>query len=177
MKFLRTPFLQNTSRQLFLKKAMYKKLTYFKAWTVSKHTICWQNNNFNIQRNLSAIVKHSNYSFNKIQLLQKRQFVNYFVKKLNTRQQNLNFCFMSSLKKYGKYAILLSSQSNCSYFYMLTILTGFKGALMQIWKPVNICLYMKIICWRFHIKTPFTFWDMPTWNMRIFKEFTNFTGK
>ena len=26
-------------------------------------------------------------------------------------------------------------------------------------------LLMKIICWRFHIKTPFTFWDMLTWNM------------
>ena len=98
-KFLRTPFLQNTSRQLFLKKAMYKKLTYFKAWTVSKHTMCWQNNNFNIQRNPWAIVKHSNYSFNKIQLLQKRQFVNYFVKKWNTRQQNLNFYVLCPLSK------------------------------------------------------------------------------
>ena len=26
-------------------------------------------------------------------------------------------------------------------------------------------LHMKIICWRFHIKTPFTFWDMCTWDM------------
>ena len=25
---------------------------------------------------------------------------------------------------------------------------------------------MKIICWRFHIKTPFTFWDMRTWDVR-----------
>ena len=24
---------------------------------------------------------------------------------------------------------------------------------------------MKIICWRFHIKTPFIFWDMRTWGM------------
>ena len=28
-----------------------------------------------------------------------------------------------------------------------------------------IRLHMKIICRRFHIKTPFTFWDMRTWNM------------
>ena len=26
-------------------------------------------------------------------------------------------------------------------------------------------LHIKIICWRFHIKTPFTFWDMCTWDM------------
>ena len=26
-------------------------------------------------------------------------------------------------------------------------------------------LHMKLICWRFHIKTPFTFWDMRTWDM------------
>ena len=34
---------------------------------------------------------------------------------------------------------------------------------------MNICqylrLHMKIICWRFHIRTPFTFWDLCTWNM------------
>ena len=34
----------------------------------------------------------------------------------------------------------------------------FKGALMQIWKSEY--LHLKIICWRFHIKTTFTFWDM-----------------
>ena len=28
-----------------------------------------------------------------------------------------------------------------------------------------LCLHMKIICWRFHIKTLFTFWDMRTWDM------------
>ena len=28
-----------------------------------------------------------------------------------------------------------------------------------------ICLDMKIICWRFHIKTPFTCWDMRTWDV------------
>ena len=26
-------------------------------------------------------------------------------------------------------------------------------------------LYMKVIGWRFHIKVPFTFWDMRTWGM------------
>ena len=34
---------------------------------------------------------------------------------------------------------------------------------------LKICLYlrlhMKIICWRFHSKTPFIFWDMRTWDM------------
>ena len=28
-----------------------------------------------------------------------------------------------------------------------------------------LSLHMKIICRRFHIKTPFTFWDMRTWDM------------
>ena len=28
-----------------------------------------------------------------------------------------------------------------------------------------IRLHMKIICWRFHIKTPFTCWDMRMWDM------------
>ena len=28
-----------------------------------------------------------------------------------------------------------------------------------------LLLHLKIICWRFHIKTPFTFWDMHTWGM------------
>ena len=31
---------------------------------------------------------------------------------------------------------------------------------------MKICkyrLYMKIICWRFHIKTAFSFWDIRTW--------------
>ena len=27
------------------------------------------------------------------------------------------------------------------------------------------CLHMKIICWRFHIKTCFTLWDIRTWDM------------
>ena len=37
---------------------------------------------------------------------------------------------------------------------------------MQISK---ICQYLRLhtkaICWRFHIKSPFTFWDMHMWNM------------
>ena len=28
-----------------------------------------------------------------------------------------------------------------------------------------LCLQMKIICWRFHMKTSFSFWDMRTWDM------------
>ena len=36
---------------------------------------------------------------------------------------------------------------------------------MQIWKSANICLGMKIIRGRFHIKTPFTFSDMHSWDM------------
>ena len=40
-----------------------------------------------------------------------------------------------------------------------------KGTLMQIWKSYYLCLHMKIICWRFRIKAPFTFWDIRTWDM------------
>ena len=29
----------------------------------------------------------------------------------------------------------------------------------------NLHLYTKIICWRFYIKTPITFWDMRAWDM------------
>ena len=37
-------------------------------------------------------------------------------------------------------------------------MTEDKGTLMKIWKSANyVRLYMKIICWRFHIKIPFTF--------------------
>ena len=28
-----------------------------------------------------------------------------------------------------------------------------------------LCLHMKTICWGVHIKTPFAFWDMCTWDM------------
>ena len=53
-------------------------------------------------------------SFSKFQLLQKRQFVNYFVKQqFNNKCKRTEFYFLyftSSLKKYRKYA-LLSSQS------------------------------------------------------------------
>ena len=28
-----------------------------------------------------------------------------------------------------------------------------------------LCLHMKIICWRFHIKIVFTFWSIPIWDM------------
>ena len=36
--------------------------------------------------------------------------------------------------------------------------TFFKRTLMQIWKS-----HMKIICWRFEIKTSSILWDMRTW--------------
>ena len=37
---------------------------------------------------------------------------------------------------------------------------------MQIWKICQyFCLYMKTICWRFHITTSFTFWEIRTWGM------------
>ena len=46
--------------------------------------------------------------------------------------------------------------------------------ITSVWRYTNadliICqylrLHMKIICRRFHIKTPFTSWDMHTWDMR-----------
>ena len=38
-----------------------------------------------------------------------------------------------------------------------------KGALMQIWKSANIVVFIWK-CFRFHIKTPFTFWDIRTWD-------------
>ena len=44
-----------------------------------------------------------------------------------------------------------------------TLKVNIKGTLMQICQ--YLCPYMKKICWRFHIKTPFTFWDMRTWDM------------
>ena len=28
-----------------------------------------------------------------------------------------------------------------------------------------LCLHMKIICWRFHVKIPFTFWVTRMWDM------------
>ena len=58
-------------------------------------------------------------SSNKIQLLQK-QFVNFFTKSLCETTEFDFLYFTSSHKKLGKY-ILLSSQSNCSYFYLLMI--------------------------------------------------------
>ena len=39
-----------------------------------------------------------------------------------------------------------------------------KGKLMPIWKS-GWSLHMKMIYWRFHIKAPFIFWDMRTWDM------------
>ena len=60
-------------------------------------------------------------SSNQIQLLQKQEFVNYLVKKLCETAEHDFLYFTSSLKKYGKY-VLLFSQSNCSYFYVIMII-------------------------------------------------------
>ena len=49
------------------------------------------------------------------------------------------------------------------YFIVVNFFVLFqliKGTLMQIWKSANIFAFT------FHIiKTPFTFWDMRTWDM------------
>ena len=58
-------------------------------------------------------------------------------------------------------------------FYFVVICKNFRFASSN-WRQTNadlkICqyirLHMKIICRRFHIKAPFTFWDMHTWDMR-----------
>ena len=52
-------------------------------------------------------------SSNKVQLLQKQQFVYYSDKNLPEATEFDCLYFASSLKKYGKY-VLLPSQSNCS---------------------------------------------------------------
>ena len=59
-------------------------------------------------------------SSKKIQLLQNQQFVNYFVKKLREITESKFLYFTSSRKIYVKY-VLLSSQSNFSYLYVLMI--------------------------------------------------------
>ena len=40
---------------------------------------------------------------------------------------------------------------------------GYTNANLKICQ--YLCLHMKAICWRFHIKIPFTFWDMPAGDM------------
>ena len=91
--------------------------------------------------------------------------------------------------------------SKCSghLFFAMTLFSEvygqfpIKGTLIQIWKSVNIFVFTyKIIFRRFHIITPFAFWDIRTWDMRnvrlqkqknklkitlIFKKNTNFTVK
>ena len=52
---------------------------------------------------------------------------------------------------------------NANHFFSYS---DVKGTLMQIWKSANIFLFIwKDMCWRFRIKTPFTFWDIRTWDM------------
>ena len=57
---------------------------------------------------------------NKIQLLQKQRFTNYFVKNLRKTTEFDFLYFTFSLKKHGEYA-LPSSQLNGSYFHVLMI--------------------------------------------------------
>ena len=41
----------------------------------------------------------------------------------------------------------------------------FKGTLMQIWKSANFLSSYENNMLKFHIKTPFVFWDMRMWGM------------
>ena len=52
------------------------------------------------------------------------------------------------------------------YGFRISPIPLLKGTLMQIWKSANIfVLTWKWLCRRFHIKTPFTLWNMRTWDM------------
>ena len=46
-----------------------------------------------------------------------------------------------------------------SWNFLVVEVSHLEGKLMQIWKSSNIFVFIKI-CWRFHIKTSFTFWDI-----------------
>ena len=80
--------------------------------------LCWEQNTENISENKETLNLLLNIriilSSNKIQLLQKQQIA---VLKIYVRQQNVNFNIARPLKKCWKY-VLLSSQSNFSYFYV-----------------------------------------------------------
>ena len=77
--------------------------------------------NFNNQGNPKLLLNIPIISFfNKIQLLQKQRFINYFVKNLRKTTEFDFLYFTFSLKKHGEYA-LLSSQLNGSYFHVLMI--------------------------------------------------------
>ena len=75
----------------------------------------------------------------KIQLLRNQQLVNYFVKYLNNKSISrilFSIFYVLSLskkttKKHEKY-LLLSTQSNCSYFYVLMI------TLNKEWQPPEV---------------------------------------
>ena len=74
----------------------------------------------------------------KIQLLQNQQLVNYFVKYLNNKSISrilFSIFYVLSLKKKKKHEkyLLLSTQSNCSYFYVLIMIT-----LNKEWQPPEV---------------------------------------
>ena len=77
--------------------------------------------NFNNQGNPKLLLNIPIISFsNKIQLLQKQRFINYFVKNLRKTTEFDFLYFKFALKKHGEDA-LLSSQLNGSYFHVLMI--------------------------------------------------------
>ena len=66
----------------------------------------------------------------------------------------------------------LLSQKNMSLMTFILLYLGFVGWVLKVHytdADFKICLYlrlhMKIISWKFHINTPFTFCDMRTWDM------------
>ena len=86
--------------------------------------------------------------------------------------------FLNNSKKLRK-----NSRYNVTCFLMSQYLsktrqalTTVKGTLMQIWKSTDMCLHIKIICWRFRLITAFTFWVMRTrdiWNVCL-KTYRNY---
>ena len=79
----------------------------------------------------------------------------------------------SKKKIFSELHLYIKWYVNDQYLMMFYALWNLLNA--SVWKYTNdlkICqyrrLHMKIICWRFYIKTPFTFCDMRTWVMCLF---------
>ena len=109
-------------------------------------------------------------------------FSDHFVKK-----PNCTYLWTNSLKFYTVCFYYWYYQNILKLSYCLLLHTKFfqktkRGLelaslprfLHDFWRKMFLLLYsikgtlrlhMKIICWRFHIKTPFTFWDMRTWGV------------
>ena len=84
----------------------------------------------------------------KIQLLQNQQLVNCFVKYLNNKSISrilFSIFYVLSLKKKKKHEkyLLLSTQSNCSYFQVLMI------TLNKEWQPPEV-FFKKTCSQKFH---------------------------